>query len=310
MSPYRVKNSSENLLMELFNYGVSNVQPRNILKNFIKIDKTKIIVRNNSYSKTYDNFKSIIPICVGKASVDMGNTALTLLRNFENKVSEGVIVVNKENFKRVKGFKCFSSGHPIPNKNGLLASLYIEKKLNSLSENDLVLFFLSGGGSALLPYPSANIKIAQKVSLNRQLLNSGADIKEINTVRKHLSKIKGGNLLKMSFPAKVHSFILSDVIGDDLSSISSGPTVPDETSFSDVKRILRKYKLWNNIHDSIKTHIELGICDKNLETPDKTNKVFLNVENTLIGSNNLCLKSIKSLCRKKKYQFKNLENKY
>ena len=299
MSPYRVKNSSENLLMELFNYGVSNVQPRNILKNFIKIDKTKIIVRNNSYSKTYDNFKSIIPICVGKASVDMGNTALTLLRNFENKVSEGVIVVNKENFKRVKGFKCFSSGHPIPNKNGLLASLYIEKKLNSLSENDLVLFFLSGGGSALLPYPSANIKIAQKVSLNRQLLNSGADIKEINTVRKHLSKIKGGNLLKMSFPAKVHSFILSDVIGDDLSSISSGPTVPDETSFSDVKRILRKYKLWNNIHDSIKTHIELGICDKNLETPDKTNKVFLNVENTLIGSNNLCLKSIYSLCRKK-----------
>ena len=299
MSPYRVKYSSENLLMELFNYGVSNVQPRNILKNFIKIDKTKIIVRNNSYSKTYDNFKSIIPICVGKASVDMGNTALTLLRNFENKVSEGVIVVNKENFKRVKGFKCFSSGHPIPNKNGLLASLYIEKKLNSLSENDLVLFFLSGGGSALLPYPSANIKIAQKVSLNRQLLNSGADIKEINTVRKHLSKIKGGNLLKMSFPAKVHSFILSDVIGDDLSSISSGPTVPDETSFSDVKRILRKYKLWNNIHDSIKTHIELGICDKNLETPDKTNKVFLNVENTLIGSNNLCLKSIYSLCRKK-----------
>ena len=96
----------------------------------------------------------------------------------------------------------------------------------------------------------------------------------------------------MSFPAKVHSFILSDVIGDDLSSVSSGPTVPDETSFNDAKSILKKYKLWNNIHNSIKTHIELGIYDKSLETPDTNNKVFLNVENTLIGSNYLCLKSI------------------
>ncbi len=299
MSLHRVENSSENLLMSLFNHGVSNVQPRNILKNFIKAYKTKIIISNNGYSKTYNNFKNILPICVGKASVDMGNTALSLLKNFENKISEGVIVVNKENFKKVKGFKCFSSGHPVPDKNGLLASLHIEKKLHSLSEKDLVLFFLSGGGSALLPYPSANIKIEQKVILNRKLLNSGADIKEINTVRKHLSKIKGGNLLKMSFPAKVHSFILSDVIGDDLSSISSGPTVPDETSFNDVKKILKKYNLWNDIHKSIKAHIELGIFDKSLETPDKTNKVFLNVENTLIGSNNLCLKSIDSLCKKK-----------
>ena len=299
MSLRRVENSSENLLMNLFNHGVSNVQPRNILKKFIKVYKTKIIVSSNSYSKTYNNFKNILPICVGKASVDMGNTALSLLKNFENEISEGVIVVNKENFKKVKGFKCFSSGHPVPDKNGLLASLHIEKKLHSLSEKDLVLFFLSGGGSALLPYPSANIKIEQKVSLNRKLLNSGADIKEINTVRKHLSKIKGGNFLKMSFPAKVHSFILSDVIGDDLSSISSGPTVPDETSFNDVKKILRKYNLWNDIHKSIKTHIELGIFDKSLETPDKTNKVFLNVENTLIGSNDLCLKSIDTLCKKK-----------
>ena len=308
MSLSRVKNGSENLLMDLFNYGVSNVQPRNILKKFIKINKTKIIVSNNAYSKTYDNLNSVIPICVGKASVDMGKTALSLLQDFENEVSEGVIVVNKENFKNVKGFKCFSSGHPVPNKNGLLASYYIENKLNLLSEKDLVLFFLSGGGSALLPYPSAKIKIAQKVSLNRQLLSSGADIKEINTVRKHLSKIKGGNLLKMSFPAKVHSFILSDVIGDDLSSISSGPTVPDETSFNDAKRILRKYKLWNDMHKSIKEHIELGIYDKSLETPDKTDKVFLNVENTLIGSNSLCLKSIDSLCKKKNINSKIWKN--
>ena len=105
MSSYRVENSSENLLMDLFNYGVSKVQPRNILKNIIKIDKTKVIVSNSSYSKTYDNVTNIVPICVGKASVDMGNTVLSVLKNFENKIPEGVIVVNKENLRKVKGFK-------------------------------------------------------------------------------------------------------------------------------------------------------------------------------------------------------------
>ena len=115
------------------------------------------------------------------------------------------------------------------------------------NKNDLVLVLLSGGGSALLPYPVEGLSLQDKILINKQLIESGADIKEINAVRKHLSQIKGGNLLKLTHPSKVHCLILSDVVGDDLSSISSGLTSPDPSTFSKTKDILLKYKLWKNL---------------------------------------------------------------
>ena len=136
-------------------------------------------------------------------------------------------MVNKENAKKVKSFKTFIGGHPIPNQNGLKAAKYIKKYLANSEKNDLVLVLLSGGGSALLPYPVEGLSLQDKILINKQLIESGADIKEINAVRKHLSQIKGGNLLKFTYPSKVHCLILSDVVGDDLSSISSGLTSPD-----------------------------------------------------------------------------------
>ncbi len=303
MNQNRVYQNSKDLLIELFNHGIANVQPKNILKNFLKVSGQKIEITENNNKKVYKKIKRIVPICVGKASVDMANTSKSILRDFQNEISEGIIVVNKENFKQVNGFKCFCSSHPIPDDSGLLASKFIEDKLQSLGENDLILFFLSGGGSALLPYPAGNINLEEKIEVNKFLINSGANIREINTVRKHLSKIKGGNLLKMTYPAKVHSFILSDVIGDDLSSISSGPTAPDETSFEDVKDILIKYNIWKKLPSSITSHINNGLENKNLETPDKTSNLFKTVNNTLIGSNYLCLRSIEKYC-----QAKNIES--
>ena len=291
--------SSYALLLELFQVGVTNVQPRNILSNFLNVSNQKIIVTDQEREEIYENLGKVVLICVGKASIDMGLTALSILKDINNKIYEGIIVVNEENFKEISGFKCFKSGHPIPNQNGLLAAKYIEKKLNKLSEKDLVLLFLSGGGSALLPYPVGLITLKEKIKINQLLLNSGANIKEINSVRKHLSRIKGGNFLKMSFPARVHSFILSDVIGDDLSSISSGPTVPDKTKFSDVELILKKYDLWKSLPNSIKSHIELGKKNCEMETPDEKSDLFDNVKNTLIGSNYLCLKSIDDYCKSK-----------
>ncbi len=291
--------SSNAFLLELFKFGVSNVQPRNILSNFIKVDKNNILVLDKGKKELYKDFKRVIPICVGKASVDMGSTTMSILENCKEKLSEGVIVVNEENYKNISGFKCFKSGHPIPNKDGLLAAKFIEEKLRKLDEKDLVLLFLSGGGSALLPYPEGKIKLKEKIQINHLLLNSGANIKEINSVRKHLSKIKGGNFLKMSFPARVHTFILSDVVGDDLSSISSGLTVPDKTTFSEVESILKKYNLWDLLSSSIKSHIEKGKKDKKMETPNRSSTLFKKVKNTLIGSNYLCLKSIDEYCKSK-----------
>ena len=298
------KKSNFNLLLELFNYGVESVQPKNILNKFLFVQKNKITIKENHKIKTYKKVKNLFVICIGKASVDMALTAKSIFSKTSIKIKKGVVVVNKENFKDVKGFKCFSSGHPIPNTNGLKAAKFIKNTLKNLDKDDLVLMLISGGGSALLPFPVNEISLKDKILTNKLLLSSGANIKEINSVRKHLSQVKGGNLIKMCYPAKVHGLILSDVIGDDLGSISSGMTTFDETNFSDVLSILKKYKLWQKIPIKVKNFISKGLNDINLETPKKNNKVFKETTNTLIGSNRMCLKNIDSYCKKKKLNSK------
>ena len=298
-------------LLEIFKHGVSSVQPNNILDNFIKVKSKKIIVTEGSKQKIYSKINRVFPICIGKASVDMAKKIKKIFKVSNFKIEKGILIVNKENFSKVKGFKCFSSGHPIPNRNGLDASIFLENYLGKLEKNDLVLIFISGGGSALAPYPVDGISLEEKIIINKILLESGANIKEINIVRKHLSKLKGGNLVKICNPAYVHSFILSDVIGDDLSSIASGMTTYDNSTFRDVKKILNKYKIWTKIPKNIKNHINNGEKKKELETPEKNNKIFRKTNNTLIGSNNLCLNNMKNLCKKyninSKIWFKNID---
>ena len=250
-------------LLEIFKHGVSSVQPNNILDNFIKVKSKKIIVTEGSKQKIYSKINRVFPVCIGKASVDMAKKIKKIFKVSNFKIEKGILIVNKENFSKVKGFKCFSSGHPIPNKNGLDASIFLENYLGKLEKNDLVLIFISGGGSALAPYPVDGISLEEKIIINKILLESGANIKEINIVRKHLSKLKGGNLVKICNPAYVHSFILSDVIGDDLSSIASGMTTYDNSTFRDVKKILNKYKIWTKIPKNIKNHINNGEKKRN-----------------------------------------------
>ena len=298
-------------LLEIFKHGVSSVQPNNILDNFIKVKSKKIIVTEGSKQKIYSKINRVFPVCIGKASVDMAKKIKKIFKVSNFKIEKGILIVNKENFSKVKGFKCFSSGHPIPNRDGLDASIFLENYLGKLEKNDLVLIFISGGGSALAPYPVDGISLEEKIIINKILLESGANIKEINIVRKHLSKLKGGNLVKICNPAYVHSFILSDVIGDDLSSIASGMTTYDNSTFRDVKKILNKYKIWTKIPKNIKNHINNGEKKKELETPEKNNQIFRKTNNTLIGSNNLCLNNIKNLCKKyninSKIWFKNID---
>ena len=298
-------------LLEIFKHGVSSVQPNNILDNFIKVKSKKIIVTEGSKQKIYSKINRVFPVCIGKASVDMAKKIKKIFKDSNFQIEKGILIVNKENFSKVKGFKCFSSGHPIPNRNGLDASIFLENYLGKLEKNDLVLIFISGGGSALAPYPVDGISLEEKIIINKILLESGANIKEINIVRKHLSKLKGGNLVKICNPAYVHSFILSDVIGDDLSSIASGMTTYDNSTFRDVKKILNKYKIWTKIPKNIKNHINNGEKKKELETPEKNNQIFRKTNNTLIGSNNLCLNNMKNLCKKyninSKIWFKNID---
>ena len=293
------KKSNYNLLLDLFNHGVASVQPKNILDKFLFVNNKEITIKEKNRKKTYKKVKDIFVICIGKASVDMALTAKSIFSKKSLKIKTGIVVVNKENFKNVKGFKCFSSGHPIPDSNGLKAAKFIKNTLKNLDKDDLVLMLISGGGSALLPFPVNGVSLKDKILTNKLLLGSGANIKEINSVRKHLSQFKGGNLIKLCYPAKIHGLILSDVIGDDLGSISSGMTTYDETKFSDVLSILKKYKLWGKLPVKVKNYISEGLKEKKLETPKKNNKIFKETTNTLIGSNTICLKNINDYCKKK-----------
>ncbi|MBH43697.1 MAG: glycerate kinase [Rickettsiales bacterium] len=302
MNSIKINGKDKNLkkfLLSLFNSGIRVVKPKIILNKYLKIQKSVLLVNTNQnkYIK-YKNIDKIYILCIGKASVETAETINKIFKKSDLKIFEGILVSNKENFRQVKNFKCFSSGHPLPNTNGVRASKYIVKSLKNTTENDLILILISGGGSSLLPLPADDINLKDKITINKKLIECGAIIDEINAVRKHLSKIKGGNLLKYCFPSKVHSLILSDVVGDDLSSISSGLTVPDHTTFDDAKRILEKYDIWRHSPKSIIKYIKDGILKKKPETPNKTNRIFKNSKNTLMGSNAKCLNEIKKECNK------------
>ena len=284
----------KDLLLKMFNLGIEEVKPKNLISKHIKIIESKVI---HIGDKKFDKFKSIIPICIGKASVEMAICFNEVLKKnsskFYFKVKKGFLVVNKENFKTVENFHCFFAGHPIPDEKGLEASSFLVNYLKSFDEKDLIVLMLSGGGSAMLPNPPNSISLEDKICVNQMLLSSGANIKEINTVRKHLSSLKGGNFLKHSYPATTTSLIISDVVGDDLSSISSGLTVPDSTTFGNAISISKKYNIWKTFPKNIKHYLSVGLKSPDLETPKKNNKIFGNCFNSIIASNSISLDCIK-----------------
>jgi hydroxypyruvate reductase/glycerate 2-kinase len=187
----------------------------------------------------------------------------------------------------------FEAGHPVPDENGLRGTEEIVKLLKSADENTLVVCLISGGGSALLVSPYEGISLVEKQKITELLLKAGADINELNTVRKHISNVKGGRLAEIAYPAKVISLILSDVIGDRLDVIASGPTAPDKTTFNDALKVLEKYRLIDKAPGSIIEVLQKGAKGFINETPKEGNTIFDNVENIVIGSNRKVLEAAK-----------------
>jgi hydroxypyruvate reductase len=184
-------------------------------------------------------------------------------------------------------------GHPVPDEAGLRGAKQIVKFLEKTSEKDLVLCLISGGGSALMPYPVEGITLDEKRQLTQILLDCGATIKEMNVLRKHVSRVKGGKLARLAYPATLVTLILSDVIGDDLESIASGPTVPDRSTYSDCLRILEKYSVEDKIPRSILDHFKKGIQGFIEETPKVGDPSFIKTQNVIVASNTLALQAAK-----------------
>jgi hydroxypyruvate reductase len=193
--------------------------------------------------------------------------------------------------KRIRLIEC---GHPVPDEAGVEGARTIAGIVASATEDDLIICVISGGASALLPFPAQPLTLEMKQETTRLLLNSGANINEINTVRKHLSSIKGGWLAALAYPAAVLSLILSDVIGNNLDVIGSGITAPDSSTYADAREILDRFQLLSRVPFQVRERIEEGMRGENPETPKAGHPAFQKTQNLIVGSNDLALNAARA----------------
>jgi len=273
----------------IFKKALSAVDPSRILKERIRIEKDRLFIktdRNSEKSFELKGVEKIFLVGTGKAA---GAMAQAIEEIFDDRITRGIITTKYGHRLPLARTEIIEAGHPLPDRKGFEGAKKIQRLLQESGPKDLVIFILSGGGSALLPFPADHIDLKEKQEVTQFLLDCGADIKEINTIRKHISRIKGGWLARWAYPSAVIGFILSDVVGDHLDVIGSGPTVADPSTFEEAWEILKKYDLLNEIAPSIRKHLQLGREGKAEETPKPQEVIFEGVYNSLVGSNILSL---------------------
>ncbi len=220
----------------------------------------------------------------GKAS---GAMAAAVEEAWGSRITDGVIAVKDGYLAPTRRIRLLEAGHPVPDERGAAAANEIRALAESATAEDLVLVLVSGGGSALTPAPVPPITLADKQAMTRLLLAAGANINQLNTVRKHCSLLKGGQLARAAAPARVEALLLSDVIGDPLDVIASGPTTPDVSTFAEALAILDRFGLREKAPRGIVERLARGARGEIPETPKAGDPIFERVRNTVIGNNAL-----------------------
>ncbi len=295
MNEIELSKSLKKDALYLFNEGIKVIKPETLIKDHFFIEKDKLTISDvfSNTKKFYlDEFERIFVIGAGKASAAMGSQIEKVLND---KIESGIIVTKYGFNTNLKIIKQIEAGHPLPDENGITAADKIKKLCKSAGVKDLIINLISGGASSLLPSPAKGISLEEKIKTTELLLNCGATIDEINTVRKHISTIKGGQLMQLAYPATVISLIISDVIDDDIDIIGSGLTAPDNSTFSDCLKILTKYKLVDSVPSSVLRYLTEGSNKKKYETPSEENPIFSKANNIIIGNNTICLNHIKNM---------------
>lgn len=263
----------------IFNAGIKAVDPVTCINRHLKISDGNLEIGNSKFC--LKDINKLFLIGAGKASAAMARRAEQLLGHH---IHEGLIITKYGHAVALTHCRIMEAGHPVPDMNGVNATKALLEMVSKAGPKDLIVCMISGGASALTPAPAKGISLEDKQDTTRFLLDCGANIHEINTIRKHLSLIKGGQLCRKANGARIISLILSDVIGDNLDIIGSGITAPDTGSFDDCKNILERYGLWNRIPKSVHQRIPAGIAGQVVETPKPGALEFANVENLIIGS--------------------------
>lgn len=234
-------------------------------------------------------FDRVFLVAAGKAALEMAAAVETIVGA---RLTGGIVVTKHGHTKfRPKHLPILEAGHPIPDRAGIEASVAIRDLLQELNARDLLLVAISGGASALLPAPAGPITLRAKQRTTELLLRAGANIFELNAVRKHLSFLKGGRLAALAYPATVVALLLSDVIGDVVDVIGSGPTSADSSTFADAIAVFEKFRLTDRVPRAVREHLAAGARGGVAETPKPGDPLFAEVHNVVIGSNRLALEA-------------------
>jgi glycerate 2-kinase len=244
-------------------------------------------------------FQNIFVLGAGKAGASMARACERVLGR---RIAAGLVNVKYGHTAATHRIELNECGHPEPDERGMNGAARIAALAAQAQRDDLVLCLISGGASALLPLPAPPVTLEEKRELTRLLLAAGADIHEMNAVRKHLSRIKGGELARLAAPARVESLLLSDVVGDNPDVIGSGPTAPDISTFAAAAAVLKRYGIWRRAPKAVRVRIESGLRCKICETPKPGDAVFRRVRNTVIGSNRLALTAAAGRARELGYR--------
>ncbi|MEK6738167.1 MAG: glycerate-2-kinase family protein [Planctomycetota bacterium] len=253
---------------EIFHAGLRAVEPDVCIKTHLQL--TGHILKVGARFYNLDDYKNIYAVGFGKAG---GYMAVALEGVIRERLTSGVVNVRYGYSAPCRIIKVNQAGHPLPDGAGIQGTREIMQLINNAGEDDLVFCLISGGGSALFELPCNGITLEELWKTTELLLKCGARIDDINTVRKHISQVKGGRLAKLC-RGEIVSLVLSDVVNDPLDSIASGPTAPDNTVFSDCEGILAKYHISHEIPPSVKKHIHNGLEGRAEETPKKTDTAF------------------------------------
>lgn len=262
--------------LSIFQAGVDAADPYQAVRHCLKLDESLT--------------GKIHLIAFGKGACAMARAAVDIIAA-SDLAGVGIAVTNYENVIAVANVDVIGAGHPLPDAAGFHAAQKIAERVSQAQADDLVLVLISGGGSALLPYPVAGVSLEEKIATTNLLLACGATINEINCVRKHLSQLKGGGLARLAAPAQVHALILSDVLGDDLSTIASGTTVADNSTYSDAINILKNKGVWGRVPESVRQHLQQGEHGKISETPKANDPIFKHTNYLLCASNTVSVKA-------------------
>ena len=266
-------------LVDIFNSALSAADPYNAVKRAIRIEGDQLLAGEEAYDLR--NYERVLAVGAGKGTALMAQAVEDV---FGDRIDDGVIIVKYGHTRPLNRIREIEASHPLPDEAGVKGTEEIIETLKDVDEKTLIICLLSGGGSALLVSPAEGISLKDKQVTTDLLLKSGASIEELNGVRKHLSRVKGGRLASIAYPATVITLILSDVIGDRLDVIASGPTVPDRSTFMDAVKVIEKYNLVKKLPNNVLSMLLDGIAGKLPDTPKAGEDCFKKGSPVIVGS--------------------------